>query len=104
MGNGIRGTKVDTSKLLPPASNGDDTVNAVIGRFLLVKPSNESRAALEKIVSDMQFSAESKTPISAPAAGNSMLVTTPIRSSPNRDSLDRQLIALVLGSPEFQRK
>jgi uncharacterized protein (DUF1800 family) len=98
MGNGIRGTRVDLVKLLP-AQPGNDSAEAVAAKILLVKPSTETQAALEKIIAEAQATSISKMP-----ASNSVAAFSSIPAGSSSTDVSKQLVALVLGSPEFQRK
>src|SRR5262249_28214813 len=55
--NNIKGTKVDVNKLLPGGPDDKDLASKAAQMFLIVKPSDETRAALEKVVSDAQSAA-----------------------------------------------
>jgi uncharacterized protein (DUF1800 family) len=100
MGNAIRGTKVDIAKLIPLGPGNDAA--AIAGQILLVKPSTETEAALEKIVAEMKAKASIvATPV---ANGSAAFSASTAKSSSAPLDLSKQLVALVLGSPEFQRK
>ena len=99
--NNIRGTKVEIAKLLPGLPDDHDIAAKVAAAFLIVKPSDETRAALEKVVSDMNSLA---APVPAPPPGATQLVATPAKVDASKQTMAAQLVALALGSPEFQRK
>ena len=92
--NRIRGTKVDLKKLIPPSTDDRETAARIAQTFLIVKPSEETRAALEKIASEMKIS----SPQTPPG------IAIPTKADTSQQSIPAQLVALVLGSPEFQRK
>jgi uncharacterized protein (DUF1800 family) len=104
MGNNIKGTKVDVNKLLPASGNDNDLAAQVTHTFLIVQPSTETRTALEKLVVDMRKPAVSTAaPTALPSSATQWTAKT-VSADDSRQKLASQLIALALGSPEFQRK
>ena len=104
VGNNIKGTKVDVSKMLPASVNDSDLAAQVTHTFLIVAPSNETRSALEKLVVDMRKpAAATATPTALPVSATQWAAKT-VSADDGRQKLAAQLIALALGSPEFQRK
>lgn len=94
--NRIRGTRVDVEKLIPGSQDDRDIAAKVAQKFLMVKPSEETLTALEKVVSEMK---EPTAQTTAPPA-----VATPVKTDTSQQVMTAQLVALALGSPEFQRK
>jgi Uncharacterized protein conserved in bacteria len=104
MGNNIKGTKVDVNKLLPVSGNDSDLAGQVTHAFLIVRPSAETQAALEKLVADMRKpAATTSAPTALPASATQWTAKT-VSADDSRQKLVAQLTALALGSPEFQRK
>jgi uncharacterized protein (DUF1800 family) len=103
--NTIKGTKVDVTHLVP-AEPGDKNLAAKVAQiFLIVRPSNETRNALDKLVADTQKSPASQQPVMTTLPSGAVQWTTRSTSIEiAQGRLTTQLIALVLGSPEFQRK
>jgi hypothetical protein len=99
--NNIRGTKVDVAKLLPGSPDGQDVAAKVAQTFLVVKPSDETRAALEKVVAEMKTSTTAQA---TPLPGAAQWTATPAKTDTSQRTMVVQLVALTLGSPEFQRK
>jgi uncharacterized protein (DUF1800 family) len=96
--NNIKGTRVDTSKLIADDADPPKSAAEVARVFLSNRASDETRSALEKLASAPP--AAVNVPISAPAS-------SPLMTSAKPDvgaAIRAQLIALALGSPEFQRK
>ena len=96
--NNIKGTRVDTSKLIADDADPPKSAAEVARVFLSNRASHETRSALEKLASAPP--AAVNVPISAPAS-------SPLTTSAKPDvgaAIRAQLIALALGSPEFQRK
>ena len=96
--NNIKGTRVDTSKLIADDADPPKSAAEVARVFLSNRASDETRSALEKLASAPP--AAVNVPISAPAS-------SPLTTSAKPDvgaAIRAQLIALALGSPEFQRK
>jgi len=94
--NRIRGTKIDVEKLIPGSPDDRDIAAKVEHTFLIVKPSEDTMTALEKVVSEMK---EPTTQTTAPPG-----VATPAKTDTSQQVMTAQLVALALGSPEFQRK
>ena len=82
--------------------------NAAIGVssqiFLIVRPSDETRAAIEKLASDMQNSGSAATKPAVDTSAASQWTATPAKADNGPQTMAAQLVALALGSPEFQRK
>ena len=105
MYNTIRGTKVDIDKLVSGGSNENDLALKVTKTFLMVRPSDETRAALEKLAADARTSATVAQPVqTALPTGAAQMPAKAANTDNPQQRLTGQLIALVLGSPEFQRK
>jgi uncharacterized protein (DUF1800 family) len=105
MANNIKGTKVNISKITPAGSEGKGLANEVAQTFLIVRPSDATRNALLKLVADMQNEKTATTPTAnAVPANASQWTSKPASTDNSQKRTAGQLIALVLGSPEFQRK
>jgi len=104
MGNNIKGTKVDVNKLLPASESNSDLADRVAQMFLIVRPSAGTLTALQKLVTDTQNSAApTSVPAAIPTSGAQWTAKT-MSTDNGRAQLTSRLIALALGSPEFQRK
>jgi len=105
MGNNIKGTKVDVGKLVPGGPSDTDLASTVADTFLVVRPSDETRNALEKLVSGMGSAKALEPPKPAAAQSTPAQWTAKPASTENtKQRLTAELVALILGSPEFQRK
>lgn len=96
--NQIRGTRIDASKLAMSSGQDLRPAAAIVGRVIPGEVSDKTRMAIEKLAEELAKS-RPVTPVSnpiRPAATSASFV--------NPATFDGQLVALALGSPEFQRK
>jgi uncharacterized protein (DUF1800 family) len=101
--NGIKGTKVDVKKLLPETADDTNIAKQVARDFLIAGQSKETVASLEKAAALMgNTTSASATPTAIPNTA-SQWTATPTKATTG-PPLAAQLIALTLGSPDFQRR
>jgi uncharacterized protein (DUF1800 family) len=101
--NGIKGTKVEVNKLVPNAVDDTNIAKQVVQTFLIGQQSKETVASLEKAAASMgNTTATSAKPTAIPNAA-SQWTATPTKATTG-PPIAAQLIALTLGSPDFQRR
>ncbi len=109
--NKIKGTKIDTKKLLNDADFSDPAaISADLTRLVLHgEISANSKAAFDKVAGGAIEQANDEKNLAAEQSSNLAAnadQTTPLKANPNDKPLDyvTELLTLALGSPEFQRK
>ncbi len=100
--NTIKGTTIDTGKLVVNTSDPSKAATELIQGILMGQVSDKTRATLEKLAAAaFKTVPQNVSPIPVVAAKWATGAAKP-QNSPNSSS--SQLVALALGSPEFQRK
>jgi hypothetical protein len=99
--NNIKGTKVIVEKLMPDKTDPTKAPAVVARIFLFGRASDTTRAALEKLAFE-PIAPTDKMPEALPAVASQWATHAKPADAPVM--VQAQLIALALGSPEFQRK
>lgn len=98
--NQIKGTTVDPAKLTGSGPDPSKTADAVAKALIIGEVSEKTRTALAKLASD--FAKQPPTASVVPAGATSLASAQ--SANAGAKALSGQLIALALGSPEFQHK
>jgi uncharacterized protein (DUF1800 family) len=95
--NTVKGTTIDAAKVLSRESDPDKAANETIRVVLMGQASERTRKSLKDLARET-----SRTAVQSPPPAAAMLTA---RSAEERTkALTGQLVALALGTPEFQRK
>jgi len=97
--NNVKGTTLDASKLVASGSDPSKAADDIASALITGEVSDKTRSALEKLAAD--FANTSQAAIIPAGATN---LTAPVSPENRTKALNGQLVALALGSPEFQRK
>jgi uncharacterized protein (DUF1800 family) len=97
--NNIKGTTIDAAKVVPNGTDPSKAADAIADALIIGEVSDKTRSALEKLAAD--FTKTSTASIIPAGAAN---LTAPATPESRAKALNGQLVALALGSPEFQRK
>jgi len=101
--NSIKGTKVDTKKLLENTDASDPLkVEEALSRLILTNAiTDHTKAALEKVAKDAKARKDGEVERAALAGTMALAEQKPAAKQPN---YVLEILGLVLGTPEFQRK
>ena len=101
--NSIKGTKVDAKKLLENTDANDPLkVEGALSRLILTNEiTDHTKAALEKVANDAK--AQKDGAVEKTALAGTIALTEQKPSAKQPDYM-REMLGLVLGTPEFQRK
>jgi len=101
--NSIKGTKVDTKKLLENTDASDPLkVEEALSRLILTNAiTDHTKAALEKVAKDAKARKDAEVERAALAGTMALAEQKPAAKQPN---YVLEILGLVLGTPEFQRK
>jgi len=101
--NNIKGTTVAADKFMTNAGDRATATKQIEKSILFDQASAQTRKALEKLAADTEHSlSQPVAPVPIPASATSW-AAAPKPQDPAK-VLSGQLVALALGSPEFQRK
>jgi hypothetical protein len=101
--NSIKGTKVDAKKLLENTDASDPLkVEEALSRLILTNAiTDHTKAALEKVAKDAKARKDAEVERAALAGTMALAEQKPAAKQPN---YVLEILGLVLGTPEFQRK
>ncbi len=98
--NNIKGTSFDAGKLLSNENDPERATNETIRILLMDQVSDKTRQSLEKLAVDTSKAA----PPVLPALPGASVLTASLKPDDKTKALSTELVALALGTPEFQRK
>lgn len=101
--NNIKGTTVKVGEFIVLPAEPLKMPDAVIKALLAGTASDKTRAELAKLAADPP-AAETKVVSAAAPAGTNAWAATAARPDDRKKAVAAQLVALALGSPEFQRR